>query len=1118
MTQDAEPMTDDAPPPAWRRLWRALAMVAIVVVGLAGGLVILGLSGQSLPLPGAATRMIETRANQALDGGARLRIGGGDLVVGPDFLPHVRLEDVVLVSPSKHELAKAASVEAAFDMSSLLDGRLEARHFRADRVRLAIRREVDGSLEFALGLQGFTGGALRPADVIDAIDRAFGLPALRRLEDVSVTDLSVLFDDRRAGQTWSLPGGSLTLTQTDRALKSEARFTLSEPAEVARQVAHDPDAGPQPDMTATVSMALQTDKTSSAATGSLTIADMPARDLALALPAVVWLNAVDAPLSGEFTTALDEAGDLLPLTGHLALGQGAIRPNRTIRPVPFDAARLDLSFRPDDQSLTLTDVAVDSPALRARASAKGWLKGAEHGLPTALVGQVQLSDLQLAKGPLFASDMAFGRAMADFKLDLTPFRLTVGQFALLDQGTRIGGKARIEAGLSGWSIAVDTDAERLDSARLLALWPLPVAPHAREWLAREMSGGTLTDVRAAIRTAPERQPVFEVGFRFENLGLRFLPDMPPVEGGRGFGAISGNAFALTAEGGRLTPPTGGSLDIAGSVLSIRDIFHPPGWLSLDARLAGPIPAGLSLIDRPPLSLMTKAGKPTDLAQGNGTAAFRMTLPMVHRPRADMFDWQVSADLGPLTTTKIVPNRTLSADHLRLEATKRGIRIEGPARIDGVPLAGAWTQSFAPSDQGKSRVEGTVDITPDALQTFHIQLPKGAVAGQGKGAFTLDLTKGQPPAFRLESTLSGLALALPDVGWSKAAGTPGHFAVAGRFTRPIAISELAIDAGGLSGKGSLTLRDDGGMAEARFAGLRIADWFKGDVTLTGRGKGAPPAIAITAGTLDAPRAPFASGQEMRPSVAAGAPLSVALDRLTLAPGLDLQGFRGTFATGGGLAGDFTGAINGRAALTGRIGRTDAGQTVIRLWSDDAGAALAAAGIYASGRGGRMGLTLSPRGPKGTYDGALAIKDIRVVNAPALAGLLDAISVVGLIQQLQGEGIWFSDVTGRFTLTPGAVEITRGSAVGASLGVSAAGVYRMSDHWLDLQGTISPIYLLNGVGQIFSRQRDGLFGFNYTIQGPKDAPHTRVNPLSILTPGLFRDLFRKAPATLDSLPAP
>ena len=227
MTQDAEPITDEALPPARRRLWRALAMVAIVLVGLAGGLVILGLSGQSLPLPGAATHMIERRANQALDGGARLKIGGGDLVVGPDFLPHVRLEDVVLVSPSNHELAKAASVEAAFDMSALLDGRLEARHFRADRVRLAIRREVDGSLEFALGLQGFTGGALRPADVIDAVDRAFGLTALRRLQDVSVTDLSVLFDDRRAGQTWSLPGGSLTLTQTDRALKFEARFILS---------------------------------------------------------------------------------------------------------------------------------------------------------------------------------------------------------------------------------------------------------------------------------------------------------------------------------------------------------------------------------------------------------------------------------------------------------------------------------------------------------------------------------------------------------------------------------------------------------------------------------------------------------------------------------------------------------------------------------------------------------------------------------------------------------------------------------------------------------------------------------------------------------------------------
>jgi len=140
-------------------------------------------------------------------------------------------------------------------------------------------------------------------------------------------------------------------------------------------------------------------------------------------------------------------------------------------------------------------------------------------------------------------------------------------------------------------------------------------------------------------------------------------------------------------------------------------------------------------------------------------------------------------------------------------------------------------------------------------------------------------------------------------------------------------------------------------------------------------------------------------------------------------------------------------------------------------------------------------------------------MRVVDAPALAGLLDAVSVVGLIDQLNGPGILFNRVTSDFRLTPGAVEIRNGAATGASMGISLAGVYKTEGDELDLQGTISPVYLLNGIGRIFSKKGEGLFGFNYTMKGPANAPRIRVNPLSVLTPGMFREIFRSDPPTLE-----
>ena len=130
-----------------------------------------------------------------------------------------------------------------------------------------------------------------------------------------------------------------------------------------------------------------------------------------------------------------------------------------------------------------------------------------------------------------------------------------------------------------------------------------------------------------------------------------------------------------------------------------------------------------------------------------------------------------------------------------------------------------------------------------------------------------------------------------------------------------------------------------------------------------------------------------------------------------------------------------------------------------------------------------------------------------DAPALAALLSAVSVVGLLEQMGGNGLVFDDGDVEFVLSPDGVQITRGAAVGASLGISFEGAYSSGTGRLDMQGVISPIYLLNGIGQIFTRKGEGLFGFNYRLTGAADNPTVSVNPLSILTPGMFREIFRR-----------
>ena len=78
----------------------------------------------------------------------------------------------------------------------------------------------------------------------------------------------------------------------------------------------------------------------------------------------------------------------------------------------FDRARLDLSYDPAGASLVFSDVAIDGPALRVRASAKAWLKEFTGAFPNALVGQVAITDLKADPEGLFADPVAISQLRA----------------------------------------------------------------------------------------------------------------------------------------------------------------------------------------------------------------------------------------------------------------------------------------------------------------------------------------------------------------------------------------------------------------------------------------------------------------------------------------------------------------------------------------------------------------------------------------------------------------------------------------------------------------------------------------------------------------------------------
>ncbi|WP_343082166.1 AsmA-like C-terminal region-containing protein [Ostreiculturibacter nitratireducens] len=1066
-------------------------LMSVALIGFLAVLAVLGLTGRPLPAPDWLVDRIEARANAVIAGQGRMTLDSVELVVDERYVPRVRMKGLELFTATGARLAELPELRVTLKPQPVLRGKLEPRRIRLSEANITLARDVNGSLGLSFGEGAgfeFAYGSL--PEVLDAIDRTFAQPILKGIELIDAEKVNITLDDARTGKVWRVSDGRATLTQDAQEVALDLGFMLA-------------GIGTRP---ASAELDFTAMKRSKAARFGARVSNVSAADLAAQSPALAWLGALDAPISGSFRSGIDEFGAVAQLQATLEIGAGALRPTEAAKPVPFDQAKVQLAYTPATAQLDFSEITLDGRALRARADGKAWLEGMEAGFPEALVAQVRIADLQADPEGLFQSPVRFSQGAVDLKLVLDPFALRIGQLALVDEERRIVVSGDVAAGPEGWTAAFDADVNAITHDRLLALWPLALVPKTRSWIAENVTTGELFDVRTAARLAPGVEPRFSLGYEYRGAEVRVLRTLPPIQDGEGYATIEDNAYTLVLDRGHLTAPNGGEVDMAGSVLRVPDVRIKPAPAEITLRTDSTITAALSLLDEPPFQFLTKAGRDVEIADGHARSETRLSLPLKDKVPPDEVGYDVTARLTDVTSDRIVPGRVIAAEALDLVATPAGMSISGPGTVSGVPFRGTWTQGFGPDQKGRSRVDGTVELGPVFLDAFNVGLPEGSVTGQGPGEIEIETVPDAPPRFRLTSDLNGLRLSLPQIGWSKPIRQTGALEISGALGAPPKIDAVRLSAPGLSAEGSISLNEGSGLDLARFTRVDLG-WFRGSVDLRGRGAGRSPAVAVTGGTADMRRANLGKGSGGQGGSGGGTPLRVALDALQISEGIRLTGFRGEFDTGGGLRGNFQGRVNGEAPVAGTVSPAQGGRSAFRVHSDDAGEAFRAAGIFARGRGGTMDLALDPVGEAGIYDGRVVIQDIRVRDAPVLAELLGALSVVGLLEQLGGEGIFFTDVAGRFRLHPHAVELQSGRAVGASLGVTMAGVYDIAGKQMDMQGVISPVYIVNALGQVVSKPGEGLFGFNYRLTGSADAPKVSVNPLSILTPGFFREIFRR-----------
>ena len=1095
MRSDHMSETEDIKPPRRRGrrvlLWILAAVVALLV---AFGVAAMALVGTQVSAPEWLRTRITERIN-ADTGDLQLALGEMSIVVEDDWVPRLSLREVAVRDATGQTLANLTDVQGAFALQPLMRGELRPGVIQVSGVQVTLRRSVDGGLGVSLGEAATPAVEEAPsmAALLQPVEELLREPHFASLTRVEARNMTLRYEDARVQRAWTVDGGRLTLERAGDDLQIRGDFVLLGDRAYATTLAVN-YGGTIGDAEAEFGVRFE---------------DMPARDIAGQSPALTWLEALDAPISGALRASVAEDGRLGPLNATLQIGAGVLQPTEATKPLPFSSARSYFTYDPVRQAMRFDEVSVESDWVNAKAEGQAYLVGMESGWPSELLGQFQISRINANPANLYPAPVELEQVAMDLRLEMEPFRLSLGQMSLVDQGQHLVLRGQVEAEQDGWNLAMDGQMDGLTPARLLELWPQSVKPKTRGWIEENVREAQLQNIQLAVRSLPKSRPDLFLGFDYEGLKTRFIKEVPPIEAASGHASLYDNRFVIMADRGFVQAAEGGRIDISGTSFEVPNVSIKRGPARTRLNLDSTVTAALSLLNEEPFRFLDKAGRPVALADGRAVLDGQLDFLLKPGLQPDEVAFDVGGTLRDVRSEVLVPGRVLAATRLEVRAQNSGLTVGGEGRLGRVPVNGTYKAALGPDSGGEARVEGWVELSERFADEFNIGLPPGSLSGAGRADVTIDLVKGKPGRFELTSDLAGVGLSLRQLDWSLSPRAQGTLEVGGTLGTPPELSRVALQAAGLTAEGRVTLRPDGQLERASFDTVRVGTWLNAPVDLIGRGAGVAPAVQVRGGTIDLRQTSLSGdgsggGGQRRE----GGPVALSLDRLQVSDGIALTEFRAELDMRRGADGNFFGKVNGGAPIRGRV-VPQRGRSAFRIQSDNAGGVLGSAGLLKQARDGSLDLVLAPAEAAGTYNGQLTANNLRLKDAPALAALLNAMSVVGLLEQLDGEGIHFSEVDARFQLSPERVTLYSGSAVGASMGISMDGYYFMQNGQMDMQGVVSPFYLINGIGGLFTRRGEGLVGVNYELTGQAANPRVSVNPLSVFTPGMFRELFRRAP---------
>lgn len=650
-----------------------------------------------------------------------------------------------------------------------------------------------------------------------------------------------------------------------------------------------------------------------------------------------------------------------------------------------------------------------------------------------------------------------------------------------------------------------------------------------KWLGYKISDGLLKDVSVDLnvtaRSSLQSIDVSDVkvSFKGDGLTIKYVDTLMPVTEVIAEGLYENDTLTITGTSGKIGDITGRNIKVKMVDLSVKGGGHAD--ISLDA--SGPLKTALKYIGDEPIGVKDQLGFSPDDVNGNIDFSLQLNFPTIKDLPKEEVIVKIDGTLNDVEIPDMVKGLPLSGGPYALQYDDGLINLDGSGALGHQTLNLKWKQYL--NSEGKefeSKIEAKIIADEKLRDAFGIDL-KEYISGDVPVDVTY-IDKGKTETVDVQGNLLPTTFHIESLYYKREENIEGNLSLKAYLKQGTLeeIDNLSLETKGFSVQNGRILfksLSDGSVDISRGT-IEQAILGRSNVSVDfeNTGKGILKVI-LNGEQIDI--GPYIDTGENKPKLQEEKnnhqPLILSAKANKMIAHNKEKILHSQLYLESDSAGDIT-----RIEMDAKIGKGDfylrfkpdeKGERSFQLEATDAGQTLKVFGLYDKIRGGTLKIIGKPqRGDnRGDLYGSAIIKDFHLRKAPGLAKILGSMSIDGLGDLLQNEGIEFrrleSDFEWRFRENGNLLVLKDGRTSGAAIGLTFEGVVDQKEATIDLSGTVIPVSGVNNLlGDIpvlgtLLTGGDALIAATYTLSGPAQDPVASINPLSVLAPGFLRKLF-------------